>query len=71
MDVSYLRRVTQFFEDYFEIPKFYYMNGPDVIREEAVQDLMRQLIAMEVFQDEADVRREAVKFYNLMLPPLE
>ena len=51
--------------------KFYYMNGVDVIREEAVRDLMRQLVAMEVFQDESDVRREALKFYNLMLSPLE
>ena len=47
------------------------MNGVDVIREEAVRDLMRQLVAMEVFQDESDVRREALKLYNLMLSPLE
>lgn len=71
MGGSYLRRVTHFFEDFFEIPKFYYVNGSDVIREEAVQDLIRQLVGMGVFQDEEDVRKEALMDYDVVLPPTE
>ena len=68
MSGNYLQRVTAFFESYFEIPKFYYVEKKRVIRTEAIQDLMRQLVGMGVFQDEEDVRREAVEDYDVLLP---
>ena len=68
---SYLQRVTAFFESYFEIPKFYYAEKKRVIRPEAIHDLMRQLVGMGVFQDEEDVRKEALTDYDVMLPPTE
>ena len=52
MGGSYIQRVTEFLESYFEIPEFYYQDGKRVIRAEAVQDLLRQLVAMGVFQNE-------------------
>ena len=76
MGGSYSQRVTAFFESYFEIPNFYYrkgycLDGKRVIRPEAVQDLMRQLIGMGIFQDEEDVRKEALKDFDVVLPPTE
>lgn len=71
MECSYLQRVTAFFESYFEIPKFYYAEKKRVIRTEAIQDLMRQLIGMGVFQDEEDVRKEALMDFDVVLPPTE
>lgn len=71
MECSYLQRVTAFFESYFEIPKFYYAEKKRVIRTEAIHDLMRQLVGMDVFQDEEDVRKEALTDYDVMLPPKE
>lgn len=76
MDGSYIQRVTEFFESYFEIPNFYYrkgyfLDGKRVIRPEAVQDLLRQLVAMGVFQGEDDVRKEALMDYDVVLPPTE
>ncbi len=68
MDGNYLQRVTAFFESYFEIPAFYYRGKTRVIRPEAIQDLMRQLVAMDVFQDEEEIRREAVEDYDVVLP---
>lgn len=68
MGGNYLQRVTAFFESYFEIPEFYYRDRTRVIRPEAIQDLMRQLVAMGVFQDEEEIRREAVEDYNVVLP---
>lgn len=68
MGGNYLQRVTAFFESYFEIPEFYYRGKTRVIRPEAVQDLMRQLVAMDVFQDEDEIRREAVENYDVVLP---
>lgn len=68
---SYLQRVTAFFESYFEIPKFYYAEKKRVIRTEAIHALMRQLVGMGVFQDEEDVRKEALTDYDVMLPPTE
>ena len=60
--------MTGFFESYFEIPRFYYQDGKQVIRPEMVQDLMRQLVGMGVFQDKEDVRREAVEDDDVVLP---
>lgn len=71
MDGSYLKRVTDFFESYFEIPKFYYTERKRLIREESIYDLMRHLVGMGVFQDEEDVRKEALTDYDVMLPPTE
>lgn len=71
MDGSYLKRVTDFFESYFEIPKFYYAERRRLIREEAIYDLMRQLVGMGVFQDEDDVRKAALMDYDVVLPPTE
>lgn len=71
MECSYLQCVTAFFESYFEIPKFYYTERKRLIREEAIYDLMRQLVGMGVFQDEDDVRKEALTDYDVMLPPTE
>lgn len=71
MGGSYIQRVTAFFESYFEIPGFYYQDGKRVIRQEAVQDLLRQLVAMGVFQDEDDVRKEALKDFDVVLPIVE
>ena len=70
MDGSYLKRVTDFFESYFEIPKFYYAERKRLIREEAIYDLMRQLVGMGVFQDEEEVRREALTDFDVVLPKL-
>ena len=70
MECSYLQRVTAFFESYFEIPKFYYAEKKRVIRTEAIQDLMRQLVGMGVFQDEEEVRREALTDFDVVLPKL-
>ena len=70
MECSYLQRVTAFFESYFEIPKFYYAEKKRVIRTEAIQDLMRQLVGMGVFQDEESVRREALTDFDVVLPKL-
>lgn len=71
MSGSYIQRVTEFLESYFEIPEFYYQDEKRVIRAEAVQDLLRQLVAMGVFQNEEDVRKEALEDYDVMLPPTE
>lgn len=71
MGGNYIQRVTAFFESYFEIPEFYYRDGKRVIRSEAIQDLMRQLVGMGVFQDEEDVRKEALMDYDVVLPPTE
>lgn len=71
MGDSYLKRTTDFFESYFEIPKFYYAEKKRVIRTEAIHDLMWQLIGMGVFQDEDDVRKEALMDYDVVLPPTE
>lgn len=71
MGGSYIQRVTAFFESYFEIPEFYYRDGKRVIRSEAIQDLMRQLVAMGVFRDEEEIRCEAVEDYDVVLPPTE
>ena len=71
MGGSYLQRVTAFFESYFEIPKFYYAERKRLIREEAIYDLMRQLVGMGVFQDEDDVRKEALMDFDVVLPPTE
>lgn len=71
MGGSYLQRVTAFFESYFEIPKFYYAEKKRVIREEAIYDLMRKLVETDVFQDEEDVRKEALTDYDVVLPPTE
>ena len=71
MGDSYLKRTTDFFESYFEIPKFYYAEKKRVIRTEAIHDLMWQLVGMGVFQDEEDVRKEALTDYDVMLPPTE
>ena len=71
MGGSYIQRVTAFFESYFEIPDFYYQDAKRVIRPEAVQDLMRQLIGMGVFQDEEDVRKEALMDYDVVFPTTE
>ena len=71
MDDSYLKRATDFFESYFEIPKFYYAERKRLIREEAIYDLMRQLVGMGVFQDEDDVRKEALMDFDVVLPPTE
>lgn len=68
MGGNYLQRVTAFFESYFEMPKFYYVEKERVIRTEAIKDLMRQLVAMDVFQDEEEVRRVAVEEYDVVLP---
>ncbi len=70
MGGNYLQRVTSFFESYFEIPKFYYAEKKRVIRTEAIQDLMRQLVGMGVFQDEEEVRREALTDFDVVLPKL-
>lgn len=67
---NYLQRVTAFYESYFEIPKFYYAEKKQVIRTEAIQDLMRQLVGMGVFQDEESVRREALTDFDVVLPKL-
>ena len=56
---------------YFEIPKFYYAEKKRVIRTEAIHALMRQLVGLGVFQDEDDVRKEALTDYDVMLPPTE
>lgn len=71
MGGSYIQRVTEFLESYFEIPEFYYQDGKRVIWAEAVPDLLRQLVAMGVFQDEEDVRKEALKDFDVVLPPTE
>ena len=71
MECSYLQRVISFFESYFEIPKFYYAERKRLIREEAIYDLMRQLVGMGVFQDEEDVRKEALIDFDVVLPPTE
>lgn len=71
MGGSYLKRATAFFESYFEIPKFYYAERKQLIREEAIYDLMRQLVGMGVFQDEEDVRKEALMDFDVVLPPTE
>lgn len=71
MGDSYLKRATDFFESYFEIPKFYYAERKRLIREESIYDLMRQLVGMGVFQDEDDVRKEALMDYDVVLPPTE
>jgi hypothetical protein len=71
MGDSYLKRATDFFESYFEIPKFYYTERKRLIREEAIYDLMRKLVETDVFQDEEDVRKEALTDYDVMLPPTE
>ena len=42
-----------------------------MIRTEAIHALMRQLVGMGVFQDEEDVRKEALTDYDVMLPPTE
>lgn len=68
MDGSYLKRATDFFESYFEIPKFYYTERKRLIREEAIYDLMRHLVGMGVFQAEDDVRKEALMDYGVVLP---
>lgn len=68
MGDSYLKRATDFFESYFEIPKFYYTERKRLIREEAIYDLMRHLVRMGVFQDEDDVRKEALMDYGVVLP---
>lgn len=68
MGDSYLKRATDFFESYFEIPKFYYIERKRLIREEAIYDLMRHLVGMGVFQDEDDVRKEALMDYGVVLP---
>lgn len=70
MGGNYLQRVTSFFESYFEIPKFYYAEKKRVIRTEAIQDLMRQLVGMGVFQGEEEVRREALTDFDVVLPKL-
>ena len=70
MGGNYLQRVTSFFESYFDIPKYYYAEKKRVIRTEAIQDLMRQLVGMGVFQDEEEVRREALTDFDVMLPKL-
>lgn len=70
MGGNYLQRVTSFFESYFEIPKFYYAEKKRVIRTEAIQDLMRQLVGMGAFQDEEEVRREALTDFDVVLPKL-
>lgn len=71
MGDSYLKRATDFFESYFEIPKSYYTERKRLIREEAIYDLMRKLVETDVFQDEEDVRKEALTDYDVMLPPTE
>jgi hypothetical protein len=71
MGDSYLKRATDFFESYFEIPKFYYTERKRLIREEAIYDLMRKLVETDVFQDEEDVRKEALTDYDVMIPPTE
>jgi hypothetical protein len=71
MGGSYIQRVTEFLESYFEIPDFYYQDGKRVVRTEAVQDLLRQLVAMGVFQNEEDVRKEALMDFDVVLPPTE
>lgn len=71
MGSSYIQRVTEFLESYFEIPDFYYQDGKRVVRTEAVQDLLRQLVAMGVFQNEEDVRKEALMDFDVVLPPTE
>lgn len=71
MGDSYLKRTTDFFESYFEIPKFYYAEKKRVIRTEAIHDLMWQLVGMGVFQDEDDVRKKALMDYDVVLPPTE
>lgn len=71
MECSYIQRVTAFFESYFEIPKFYYAEKKRVIRTEVIHDLMRHLVGMGVFQDEEDVRKEALMDYDVVLPPTE
>ena len=68
MGGNYLQRVTAFFESYFEMPKFYYVEKERVIRAEAIKDLMRQLVGMGVFQDEEEVRREALTDFDVVLP---
>ena len=68
MGDSYLKRATDFFESYFKIPKFYYTERKRLIREEAIYDLMRHLVGMGVFQDEDDVRKEALMDYGVVLP---
>ena len=68
MGDSYLKRATDFFESYFEIPKFYYTERKRLIREEAIYDLMRHLVRMGDFQDEDDVRKEALMDYGVVLP---
>lgn len=70
MGGNYIQRVTEFFESYFEIPEFYYAEKKRVIRTEAIQDLMRQLVSMGVFQDEEDVRREALMDFDVVLPKM-
>ena len=70
MGDSYLKRTTDFFESYFEIPKFYYAERKRLIREETIYDLMRQLVEMGVFQDEDDVRKEALMDYDVVLPKM-
>ena len=54
-----------------KIPDFYYQDGKRVVRTEAVQDLLRQLVAMGVFQNEEDVRKEALMDFDVVLPPTE
>jgi hypothetical protein len=66
-DTPYNRKIQNFLEEYIKCrPTAVYANG--MMRKEAVKEAVELLIKENVFSSVKDMRKEALKDYNIFLP---
>lgn len=66
-DRSFLTSVTAFFMTYLNIPEHLFKSG-GVLTKEGYQTCANKLIDGEVFEDKCDMRLQAIKDFNIILP---
>ena len=66
-DNSFWTKITAFFEDYLRVDKYYYEQNGN-LSPEGAQTCADYLIRMGVFVNKNDMKTEAFKRFNIILP---
>lgn len=65
---SFYRKVTEFFTQYLRIPENHYYQMHGVLTTNGAQDCAKYLIESGVFKSKEDMKTEAFKSFNIILP---
>ena len=66
-DRSFLTSVTAFFMTYLNIPENFFKSG-GVLTKEGYRTCVKKLIDGGVFNDKYDMKSQAIKDFNIILP---